>query len=214
MVDGVKDKVDLEESVEEKVSDVSGSDDGVVNPEYEPLVNPFTDEPVDVSVVLPEEPGLYEYNKESADALVSHSGVPLVKEIFISKDTAIDALSFVGCSVLVFYRAVADESDDMQKLSAKIADVKAQMEKFLKEKSVRSFAAKTIGCKKCGSQLAKEYLKDDCCPLCGNDLRAASTIAAEADYRQRIASMEEELEGLGMLNQVRNGKICYLLKVV
>lgn len=191
------------------VSDIEGKDFDVTDSES------VADEPeVPVDVVLPEEPGIYEYDKEAVDSLISVFSVPLLKEVFLSRATAVDAISFVGRTVFVSYRAEAEPSEDMKKLSAKIADVRNQMERFLKEKSVLSFQAKTIGCKKCGSQLAKEYLKDDCCPLCGNDLRAPSTIAGEADYRQRIASMESELDDMGMLNQVRNGKVCYLLRVL
>ena len=172
--------------------------------------NAVVAEECSVTYEVPVEPGLYTVSEEEAGL----SGLPLLDAVFATKESLVDTFKYVGQNVVARYRKEAIPSEDMNKLAAKISDVKGQLERFLKEKSVRSFQAKTIGCKKCGSQLAKEYLKDDCCPLCGNDLRAPSTIAGEADYRQRIAAMEAELADLGILNQVQHGEICYLLKIV
>lgn len=160
--------------------------------------------------VMPDEPGLYEITEEDAQFLPCS----LLDALFLNKLHAIDVLEHVGESVVVKFLDKAEDSDDMKKIQSKIEDVKVQLDKFRKERSVRSYQAKTIGCKKCGSQLAREFLKDDKCPLCGNDLRPASTIEQEAAFLARIDAYQKELTELEMINQVRNGQLHYLLRVV
>ena len=154
--------------------------------------------------VMPDEPGLYEITEEDAQFLPCS----LLDALFLNKLHAIDVLEVVK------FLDKAEDSDEMKKIQSKIEDVKVQLDKFRKERSVRSYQAKTIGCKKCGSQLAREFLKDDKCPLCGNDLRPASTIEQEAAFLARIDAYQKELTELEMINQVRNGQLHYLLRVV
>lgn len=160
---------------------------------------------------LPEEPGLYELSCQEFGEL---SGVPVMDALFPYRCQAVDALEYAGRTVAVRYCKDAPATEDMNKLSVKSQELKAQLDKFLKDRSVLSFQSKSIGCKKCGSQLAKEYLKDDFCPLCGNDLRAPSTIEGEAQYRQRLDSLDKELEYLRLCNQLRSGEVSVLVKVV
>ena len=134
----------MEETEEKNVVFASGSEGfesgvGAVDVEKD-FADPFAEEPVGsdgsddpADVVMPVEAGLYEYDKVSVDALVSRSALSILKEVFLSREAAVDALSFIGREVVVSYRAEAVASVDMRKLEAKIADVKAQMEKFLKD---------------------------------------------------------------------------------
>ncbi len=186
----------------------------VVDEGMEPAVEVPAPEVPDAVVdkyVKPSEAGLYEI---SAQDSMDMPEVPELSVVFPTREAALEVLGYIPHDVVVMYYGEAEPTDEMKKLGTKITETGSQLEKFLKDRSVLSFQSKSIGCKKCGSQLAKEYLKDDFCPLCGNDLRAPSTIEGEAQYRQRIDTMKKELDYLGVCNQIKNGKIGYLLKVV
>lgn len=120
-----------------------------------------------------------------------------------------DAEKIIGacCIVAISYRGEAEDTEEIKVLRAKIADMQEKIKKYIEEHSVKTFSAKNIGCKKCGSSLAKEYLKSDICPLCGNDLRGQTTIDGENAMKQKLEAMEAQLSDLVRVNKVLNGKI-------
>ena len=120
-----------------------------------------------------------------------------------------DAEKILGacCIVAISYRGDADDTEEIKTLRAKIGDMQEKIKKYVEEHSVKTFSAKNIGCKKCGSSLAKDYLKSDICPLCGNDLRAASTIEGETALKQKLEAMEAQLSDLVKVNNIMNGKV-------
>ena len=120
-----------------------------------------------------------------------------------------DAEKILGacCIVAISYRGDAEDTEEIKTLRAKIADMQEKIKKYIEEHSVKTFSAKNIGCKKCGSSLAKDYLKSDVCPLCGNDLRAASTIEGETALKQKLEAMEAQLSDLVKVNNIMNGKV-------
>ena len=120
-----------------------------------------------------------------------------------------DAEKILGacCIVAISYRGDAEDTEEIKTLRAKIADMQEKIKKYIEEHSVKTFSAKNIGCKKCGSSLAKDYLKSDVCPLCGNDLRATSTIEGEIALKQKLEAMEAQLSDLVKVNNIMNGKV-------
>ena len=61
---------------------------------------------------------------------------------------------------------------------------------YMKLHSVKTLKAEYIGCKSCGSKLAKKYIHGECCPLCRVDLRPQSTLDVIKKYNQRIKELE------------------------
>ncbi len=139
----------------------------------------------------------------------------LLQVTCMSRDEAEEILRYLpeGECFAVRYHKEPSPSDGMVKMQQRIDAMEEKRARFLEERSVRSFAAKTIGCKKCGSQLAKEFLKDDFCPLCGNDLRSQSTLDTLAQMDESLRDMKKELFSLTMLNRILNGEIGYLTRL-
>jgi hypothetical protein len=113
----------------------------------------------------------------------------------------------------VRYYSDSEPSDDMKKLENAIVDAKDKVSKYIEEHSIRLFASKTIGCKRCNSQLAKEYLKSDACPLCGNDLRSSSTIEGEKKLTAKVAELEKALQDAILFNHISKGKLLWLVYI-
>ena len=142
----------------------------------------------------------------------ARDGYRVLKVICASREEAEELLGLVLYKCVIGYREEPSASEEMVKVSDRIAALDERRRKFQEERSVRSFVAKTIGCKKCGSTLAKDFLKDDFCPLCGNDLRSQSTLDGLAQMDASMKELEEELSSLRILNLVKNGKVVYLCK--
>lgn len=94
------------------------------------------------------------------------------------------ALPYCGAVAIPFTGKVSDKpawviraEEDYAQASTRLQTVRTDLhESIVKAKS------KTIGCKECGSQIARKYVKPDCdCPVCGFTLLAES-------YRKRLAS--------------------------
>lgn len=49
-----------------------------------------------------------------------------------------------------------------------------------------------IGCKHCGSKLARKYIKSNHCPLCNKDIRPESTLARLSNMKAKITKLEED----------------------
>ena len=113
----------------------------------------------------------------------------------------------------VRYFSDSEASEDMNKLELAIADAKEKVGKYAEEHSVRLFTSKTIGCKKCGSQLAKEFLKTDMCPLCGNDLRSQTTIDGEKKLVAKVTELEKALKDATLFNLISKGKLVWLVYI-
>lgn len=120
-----------------------------------------------------------------------------------------DAEKIVGSFYItaISYRGEAEDTEEIKVLRVKVSEMQERIKKFAEENSVKTFTSKTIGCKKCGSSLAKDYLKSDICPLCGNDLRSPTTIERENALKQKVELMEKQLEDMVYANRILNGKI-------
>ena len=115
----------------------------------------------------------------------------------------IDAIRYIG---------EAEDTEEIKTLVEKRDAAEARLNKYIEEHSVKTAQARTVGCKKCGSSLAREYLKNDLCPLCGNDLRGPSIIEGEASLRNRLAGLEKRIEKERTVNRLFHGKRLVLRK--
>lgn len=176
------------------------------------------DEPNAETVVMPageeadavETPGYARY--DSLDELrKARPHTYIIDAVVWDKEGAKRILAETCKDTAICFFADAPVSDEMKRLEASIVDLKDKLAKYIEERSVKTFTYKMVGCKKCGSQLAKDLLKGDTCPLCGNDLRSPSTIEGENRLKARILEAEEALRKETDRNHVMNGKRQWLV---
>lgn len=80
----------------------------------------------------------------------------------------------------------------MEGIKARIEENRKAQAEFIANHHVRDRKSALIGCDKCGSKVAREYIPTtDRCPVCRNDLRPAST----KDRIKRFEAKTKELEG-------------------
>ena len=105
------------------------------------------------------------------------------------------------------------QSKKLKELTKKVYEARS---KYNAESSVLHASKVTsdfIGCKKCGSKLARKYIKSNRCPLCGEDMRSntelkkVAALAAAVDAAQTALAQETR-------NQARKGgKEMWLVKI-
>ena len=81
------------------------------------------------------------------------------------------------------------------KLMEQYKAAQAARAEFTKKKSVLNYTADFIGCKNCGSKVARKFLHSDFCPVCHSDLRTQSTrdaIEAKIKKEQDIEAKVQE----------------------
>lgn len=112
----------------------------------------------------------------------------------------------------VKYRGEAEDTEEIKALQAKVEEQKAKIDAYVKDHTVRNFSYTAITCRKCESKLAKDYLKDDICPLCGADLRVQSVIDAENALRDKLAELERKLAEARFVNRMLNAPVLVMKK--
>ena len=81
---------------------------------------------------------------------------------------------------------------------------------------VQSFKVEYIGCPKCGSKLKRELLKNNRCPLCGEELRGKTTIDTIKRYKSNIAEMQKKINEESKKQQgkeLKKSTIKWLVKI-
>lgn len=78
----------------------------------------------------------------------------------------------------------------MQSIDAQIEATKKARDEFVGAHHVRDRKSALIGCDKCGSKIARGYLRTDLCPVCGSDLRPASTLERIKGYDTKLCRLK------------------------
>ena len=160
-------------------------------------------------------PSLREITAEESQELMAQGAV-CPEMVFNSYDemvASVGSMAELGIlawkeeGIIFKFKGEAPENDVTNRLQSKVQEAEERLKKYVEEHSVRTFLAKNIGCKKCGSQLAREFLKDDTCPLCGNDLRSQSTIEAEQKLKELRDKAVHDFEQQKVLDRVQFGEI-------
>lgn len=94
-----------------------------------------------------------------------------------------------GC---VMYREPKGRSAKMKNISERIINLKVKRAEFEEKHDVRNRKSEFIGCTKCKSKVAKEFLNSNKCPVCGTDLRAEYITAKINDYCEKVKALERE----------------------
>ena len=75
----------------------------------------------------------------------------------------------------------------------KITDILQKKKEYIKAHSVHQQKAAYIGCPDCGSKLNKDKLRGEHCPLCGQDLRAESTLERINSFDVRVNELNAKI---------------------
>lgn len=79
-------------------------------------------------------------------------------------------------------------------LEKRIDAEKKKLNEYKKTHSVKAFKSASVGCDFCKSKLTIKFLKDDECPVCGNDLRSKTTLDTINKYSKNIYQLSKELK--------------------
>ena len=132
--------------------------------------------------------------------------VIMMNLVLKDKASAEEYLSMVNKKVAVAYYDEVADSEDVTAAIEAVRSAEERVAKYVDEKSVRKFQAKNISCRFCGSSIAKDYLKDDICPVCGHDLRIQNIIDGENQLKQKVEDAKAQLDIQRDINRIKNGK--------
>lgn len=132
--------------------------------------------------------------------------------IVSNRKEAEEVLDVVYAGTAVPYYETFEPSDLFMNAKEKRKEAEDKLEQYRKERSVLNYQSKTIGCRNCNSSLAKEYLKDDVCPVCGSDLRSQSAVDGEAQLKDKLREAEALERGLAEMDAEKVARVLYLYK--
>lgn len=124
---------------------------------------------------------------------------------------SIDKDFYGGYAVKFYDFSNVKDSTKIEELKAKIKELSEKQREYIEANSVKKRKSAYIGCAVCGSGLSRKHLKSEKCPLCGNDLRAASTLERIASFDKRIKECNEKIE-LERQKMKNKAKIKWLVK--
>lgn len=109
-------------------------------------------------------------------------------------------------------KSVLKPTKQMLALKAKAEKLNADKYAYIDEHSLKKRKSVFIGCKKCDSKLAIQYLNGNKCPLCGNELRADYIVERIKKYDDDIREANKQYNEL---RKKQTGKcpIRWLVKV-
>ena len=99
----------------------------------------------------------------------------------------------------------------IKELQEKHADLTLKIAAYEKEHSIKNLKATYIGCPKCGSKLARNLIRGEKCPLCGEDLRSKTTITTIAGYQGKRKEIAAKID-TEYKKQTAAKRICWLVK--
>lgn len=82
----------------------------------------------------------------------------------------------------------------IEDLEKKIKELADKSKEYAEAHSVKKFKAAFVGCPKCSSKVAREYIRYDRCPVCGEDLRSKTTLDTLAGYEAKRKELCERLK--------------------
>ena len=86
------------------------------------------------------------------------------------------------------------ETSKIKSLKERLKATREKKEQYIKKEQIINHKSSLIGCKHCGSKIAREFLKNDYCPVCGTDLRSETVIKTIARYDEIIDQCLDDIE--------------------
>lgn len=124
-------------------------------------------------------------------------------KVYDSYDDAVDAIDrldrgWYDSLAVQYYNREYSSDAKYKELSAKADDARREYERRDAVLYASTVTSEYIGCKKCGSRLARKFLYTNFCPVCKNNLRSESTMksieAAKAKWNRANKTAAEYLE--------------------
>lgn len=112
----------------------------------------------------------------------------------------------------VRFRRAAAPSAKLMELRKKLQEAETTLCTMDKDVHYSHTTTKFVGCKKCGSSLAREYLKTNFCPMCHTDLRPQSTRDRIAKAREKVKKLQQQVQEEEKKNN-QKGKLFWLVKI-
>ncbi len=97
--------------------------------------------------------------------------------------------SYYDVAVRYYDTNKAKKTKKIETLEQRISNLLDKKSEYIKEHSVTLQQATLIGCKNCGSKIAKKFLHSEFCPVCRKDLRSETVI-------KRITKFDEDCKSL------------------
>jgi len=134
-----------------------------------------------------------------------------------SREEAEELIRKLDCGwydqLAVRFREPSEPTKEMLNLRSRISEARAKYNAADSKFHFQDAKAELIGCKACGSRLARAHLKSNYCPLCRADLRPESTKQAIQRQADKIKELEEKLAAAEKKAAMKNGKIKWLVKI-
>ena len=105
----------------------------------------------------------------------------------------------------------AEETKKMKDIKRQIKETQEKSANYAKEHSVMMFKSEFVGCKNCGSKIAKKYLRNDHCPVCYKDLRSETTLKTLEGYKEKIEKLWQAVED-EKKKQINKREVRWLIK--
>lgn len=120
-----------------------------------------------------------------------------------------DKGGYEGYMVKYLEREWNKTTPKIEELSAKYNETNQKKGEFVRANMPNRVKAELIGCKKCGSKIAKKYLSGACCPVCREDLRSDTVKERLKSFDARLAKIQEDIR---KERQKLSGKEAWLVK--
>ena len=92
-------------------------------------------------------------------------------------------------------RGIEIKSAKKTKIEQQLKTQKEKMLEYDKKHSLANLKSELISCPNCKSKLARKFLRTAGCPVCGaKDIRAEYIVEQLKKYREKISTLEKELE--------------------
>lgn len=144
------------------------------------------------------------------------------KEIFDSEDEANDFIKkhdYSYANIAVRYKVPnkIKHSKEYNQLSKKLAVLMNKRASLDGRQYFKDAKSNLIGCKKCGSKIARAYLKSNYCPICKNDLRPESFIKKVQNLKDEEKALKTQLNEVKKKDYkaslIKGYKINWLIKI-
>lgn len=104
------------------------------------------------------------------------------------------------------------DTKEVTELRERYARIRRERDDYAREHSVSRRKSKSVTCGRCGSTITIAYMRSgNRCPVCGNDLRAPSTIARIASFDEKARKIDLRIHELKAKGAER-AKVRWLLK--
>ena len=98
-------------------------------------------------------------------------------------------------AVLFYHYPRVEDTAKVNKLWDRIDSIGERRDAYIEKHRITNQKAKFIGCKGCGSKVAKEYInKQEICPVCRESLRSETVQAKIDDYDMQTSKIRKQID--------------------